>query len=313
MCFGLKLVNFGIDVKLLRSGPGRADGGHKINIFFSVRSGPGANDNGSLRHVQALGARNRTPRYLHVACSWEALLTQNAVAGFTFVPQVYTTGNRDRWHGWIFRCWRKLSMYLWSEWGSVEYVCNSIWKWFHLHDALNRPTATNTWWRRLVASSEQLSGVGNKLFWKMINISNKHPEVDVWETRKWHGNSKDLGQVVIDQNVNNVYGSITQQPLGLGLLKFLCHFRNFPRQFFSGCLYFLFFRGYTFFSTNLWSKFSQCYCIVTRECHILRESLWRELSKNSYIILIWLPWQRHYPSDWLNTGTDVTILRNIVC
>ena len=34
---------------------------------------------------------------------------------------------------------------------------------------------------------------------------------------------------------------------------------------------------------------------------------------NSHIILIWLPWQRYKPSDWLNTGTDVTIKRNIVC
>ena len=35
--------------------------------------------------------------------------------------------------------------------------------------------------------------------------------------------------------------------------------------------------GYTFFSSNLWSKFSQCYYIVTRECHISPESLCREL------------------------------------
>ena len=39
------------------------------------------------------------------------------------------------------------------------------------------------------------------------------------------------------------------------------------------------FKGYTFFSSNLWSKFSQCYCIVTRECYISPESLCRELSK----------------------------------
>ena len=29
--------------------------------------------------------------------------------------------------------------------------------------------------------------------------------------------------------------------------------------------------------------------------------------QNSHIILIWLPWQCYYPSDWLNMGTDVTI------
>ena len=39
------------------------------------------------------------------------------------------------------------------------------------------------------------------------------------------------------------------------------------------------FKGYSFFSSNLWSKFSQCYCIDTRECHISPESLYRELSK----------------------------------
>ena len=38
-------------------------------------------------------------------------------------------------------------------------------------------------------------------------------------------------------------------------------------------------RGYNFFNSNLWSKFSQCYYIVTRECHISPESLCRELSK----------------------------------
>ena len=37
--------------------------------------------------------------------------------------------------------------------------------------------------------------------------------------------------------------------------------------------------GYTFFSSNLWSKFSQCYYIVTSECHISPESLCHELSK----------------------------------
>ena len=37
--------------------------------------------------------------------------------------------------------------------------------------------------------------------------------------------------------------------------------------------------GYTFFSSDVWSKFSQCFCIVTRECHIPPESLCRELSK----------------------------------
>ena len=36
---------------------------------------------------------------------------------------------------------------------------------------------------------------------------------------------------------------------------------------------------YTCFSSNLWSKFSQCYCIVTRECHISPESLCRGISK----------------------------------
>ena len=36
---------------------------------------------------------------------------------------------------------------------------------------------------------------------------------------------------------------------------------------------------YTFSSSNLWNKFSQCYYIVTRECHISSESLCRELSK----------------------------------
>ena len=35
--------------------------------------------------------------------------------------------------------------------------------------------------------------------------------------------------------------------------------------------------------------------------------------QNSHIILIWLPWQRYYPSDWLNTGTGVTQKQNIVC
>ena len=38
-------------------------------------------------------------------------------------------------------------------------------------------------------------------------------------------------------------------------------------------------RGYPFFSSNLWSKFSQCYYIVTRECHISPESLCCDLSK----------------------------------
>ena len=38
-------------------------------------------------------------------------------------------------------------------------------------------------------------------------------------------------------------------------------------------------KGYTFFSSNFWSKFSQCYYIVTRECPISSESLCRELSK----------------------------------
>ena len=37
--------------------------------------------------------------------------------------------------------------------------------------------------------------------------------------------------------------------------------------------------SHTFFSSNLWSEFSQCYCIVTSECHISPESLCRELSK----------------------------------
>ena len=37
--------------------------------------------------------------------------------------------------------------------------------------------------------------------------------------------------------------------------------------------------GIPFFSSNLWSKFFQCYCIVTRECHISPKCLCRELSK----------------------------------
>ena len=47
--------------------------------------------------------------------------------------------------------------------------------------------------------------------------------------------------------------------------------QNTPADFFKG--------GYTFFSSNVWSKFSQFYYIVTRECHVSPESLCRELSK----------------------------------
>ena len=54
---------------------------------------------------------------------------------------------------------------------------------------------------------------------------------------------------------------------------------------------------YTFFSSNLCSKFSQCYYIVTRECHISPKSLCRELSKFTHyfdlvamatLLILWL-------------------------
>ena len=68
--------------------------------------------------------------------------------------------------------------------------------------------------------------------------------------------------------------------IGLSNYYVLLFYYSKEMVFFVGMHdYIMFKREYTLFSSNLRSKFSQCYYIVTRECHISPESLCRELSK----------------------------------